>query len=63
MSIFQELIHAVLCEDAELAKSVLLENKDISVNIRFRVCCRLQIFVITKIFIVHPRFINLHVYQ
>ncbi|XP_060599332.1 uncharacterized protein LOC132752936 isoform X2 [Ruditapes philippinarum] len=31
-----ELIHAVLCEDVELAQQVLWANKDLKVNIRFR---------------------------
>ncbi|KAL4224476.1 hypothetical protein ACF0H5_015177 [Mactra antiquata] len=31
-----ELIHAVLCEDVELARQVLNDNKGISVNVRFR---------------------------
>ena len=33
----QELIHAVLCEDVELARTVLWANPGLSVNIRFRV--------------------------
>lgn len=31
-----ELIHAVLCEDVELAQQVFQDNKDLPVNIRFR---------------------------
>lgn len=31
-----ELIHAVLCEDVQLAKRVLWANKDLKVNFRFR---------------------------
>lgn len=31
-----ELIHAVLCEDVELARQVLWANKDLKVNLRFR---------------------------
>ena len=35
--LLQELIHAVLCEDVELAKQVLWAHRDLKVNFRFKV--------------------------